>query len=241
MDPSRTSSEGRRPSSHHHAPSSLYSRDRPLGCLEGSKGPASRSSHRRWVSGSLEDRSWQPSPADPRLHAQPQGSRARLPPSNPDTNAKPLGSRHKAALSARSRYSPCTPTAVTAELDSGSTAWGGLLSWVARGRSSGQQAAGLSATKRWGTSAGLAALRPPPGTAWPRAGPPNLPGRLTPASRAAVVRRATQPSHDGHRVCPGAGRPAARLQEAPPQEGRDHDLAPPTHFRGNRLQMPGSP
>lgn len=72
---------------------------------------------------------------------------------------------------------------------------------MARGRSSSKQAAGLSATARWGTSAGLATLRLLPGTAWPRAGPPNLPGRLTPASRVAVVRRATQPSHDGHRVC----------------------------------------
>lgn len=107
---------------------------RPLSCLEGRKGPASTSSHPQVVflaTGFLDDRSWQPSPADPRLHAQAQGAHARLPPSNPANNAEPLGSRHKAELSARSRCSPRTPAAVTTSLDLGSAAWGGLLSWVA--------------------------------------------------------------------------------------------------------------
>lgn len=58
-----------------------------------------------WISGgqvlaAQPSRPQAPGPADPRLHAQPQGSRARLPPSNPDTNAEPLGSQHKADLSA---------------------------------------------------------------------------------------------------------------------------------------------
>lgn len=222
---------------------------RPLGCLEGSKGPASTSSHPQVVflaTGSLDDRSWQPSPAGPRLHAQAQGAHTRLPPSNPATTAELLGSRHKADLPTRSRCSLHTPAAVTTALALGSAAWGGLLSGVARGRSSSKQAAGLSATTLQGDvrRAGSSQTATWHGAA--SAAPPNLPRCLPLASRAGVVRAATQPSHDGHRVCRAQTahrRPSLGQgdQEAPPQKGRNRDLAPPTHFRGNRLQMPGSP
>lgn len=127
-------------------PQIFTARTQPLSCLEGSKGPASTSSHPQvafLTTGFLDDRSWQPSPADPRLHAQAQGAHTRLPPSNPATNVEPLGSRHKADLSTRPRGSARTPAAVATALALGSAAWGGLLSWVARGRSSSKQAAGL--------------------------------------------------------------------------------------------------
>lgn len=66
-------SEGHRPSSHHNAPSDLYSRD-PTSWLPGGKQGPGR--HLLMLAvvflaiGSLDDRSWQPSPADP-CSAQP--------------------------------------------------------------------------------------------------------------------------------------------------------------------------